>query len=67
MGLLASMLLRHARAAARRGTGGLQAAWRQLDTCLRNDLDNSKPDALIDHLCIFHARNPNGRAVVVAK
>ncbi len=51
----------------RRGTADLQMAWRQIDTCLRNEPGDAKLDALIDHLRLFHGRNPSGRAVVVAE
>lgn len=51
----------------RRSTPELQTAWRQIDTCLRIELGDAKLDALIDHLRAFHAKNPNGRAVVVAE
>lgn len=59
--------LRERLSTLRRSTAELQAAWRQIDTCLRNEPGDSKLDALIDHLRIFHARNPNARAVVVAE
>ncbi len=59
--------LRERLSTLRRSTVELQAAWRQIDKCLRNEPGDSKLDALIDHLRIFHARNPNGRAVVVAE
>jgi ATP-dependent helicase HepA len=59
--------LRERLSTLRRSTVELQAAWRQIDICLRNEPGDSKLDALIDHLRIFHARNPNGRAVVVAE
>ncbi|MEQ7155099.1 helicase-related protein [Brevundimonas aurifodinae] len=51
----------------RRSTPDLQAAWRQIDTCLRDEPGDAKLDALIDHLRLFHAKSPNGRAVVVAE
>ena len=51
----------------RRSTPELQAAWRQIDTCLRDEPGDAKLDALIDHLRLFHAKDPNGRAVVVAE
>jgi hypothetical protein len=50
-----------------RTTPALQAAWRQIDLCLREEPGDAKLDALIDHLRLFHAKNPNGRAVVVAE
>jgi ATP-dependent helicase HepA len=59
--------LRERLSTLRRGTVELQSAWRQIDTCLRNEPGDSKLDALIDHLRIFHASKPNGRAVVVAE
>jgi|HubBroStandDraft_1064217.scaffolds.fasta_scaffold00060_40 ATP-dependent helicase HepA len=59
--------LRERLSTLRRGTVELQAAWRQIDTCLRNEPGDSKLDALIDHLRLFHAKNPNSRAVVVAE
>lgn len=59
--------LRERLSTLRRTTPGLQAAWRQIDTCLRDEPGDAKLDALIDHLRIFHAKNPNGRAVVVAE
>lgn len=59
--------LRERLSTLRRSTVELQAAWRQIDACLRNEPGDSKLDALIDHLRIFQARNPNGRAVVVAE
>lgn len=59
--------LRERLSTLRRTTPDLQAAWRQIDTCLRNEPGDAKLDALIDHLRIFHAKNPDGRAVVVAE
>jgi hypothetical protein len=59
--------LRERLSTLRRSTVELQAAWHQIDTCLRNEPGDSKLDGLIDHLRIFHAKNPNGRAVVVAE
>lgn len=59
--------LRERLSTLRRSSVELQAAWRQIDTCLRNELGDAKLDALIDHLRAFHARTPNGRAVVVAE
>jgi len=50
-----------------RTTPALQAAWRHIDLCLREEPGDAKLDALIDHLRLFHAKNPNGRAVVVAE
>lgn len=51
----------------KRTTPQLQAGWRQIDTCLRNEPGDAKFDALIDHLRLFHGKNPSGRAVVVAE
>lgn len=59
--------LRERLSTLRRSTPDLQNAWRQIDTCLRDEPGDAKLDALIDHLRIFHAKNPNGRAVVVAE
>jgi hypothetical protein len=50
-----------------RTTPALQAAWRHIDLCLRDEPGDAKLDALIDHLRLFHAKNPDGRAVVVAE
>jgi len=50
-----------------RTTPALQTAWRKIDFCLREEPGDAKLDALIDHLRLFHAKNPNGRAVVVAE
>lgn len=51
----------------RRSTPELQMAWSQIDGCLRSEPGDSKLDALIDHLRIFHSKNSKGRAVVVAE
>jgi ATP-dependent helicase HepA len=59
--------LRERLSTLRRSTPSLQACWRQIDTCLRDEPGDSKLDALIDHLRLFHAKNPDGRAVVVAE
>lgn len=59
--------LRERLSTLRRTTPDLQVAWRQIDTCLRDEPGDAKLDALIDHLRIFHAKNPGGRAVVVAE
>ncbi|WP_340316162.1 helicase-related protein [Rhizorhabdus argentea] len=59
--------LRERLSTLRRTTPDLQTAWRQIDTCLRDEPGDAKLDALIDHLRIFHAKNPGGRAVVVAE
>ncbi|MBA4040318.1 MAG: hypothetical protein K2Y20_15870 [Sphingomonas sp.] len=59
--------LRERLSTLRRTTPDLQVAWRQIDTCLRDEPGDAKLDALIDHLRIFHAKNPSGRAVVVAE
>lgn len=59
--------LRERLSTLRRTTPDLQVAWRQMDACLREQPGDAKLDALIDHLRIFNARNPNGRAVVVAE
>lgn len=59
--------LRERLSTLRRTTPDLQVAWRQIDTCLRDEPGDAKLDALIDHLRIFHAKNPDGRAVVVAE
>jgi ATP-dependent helicase HepA len=59
--------LRERLSTLRRTTPDLQTAWQKIDACLRDDLGDAKLDALIDHLRIFHAKNPNGRAVVVAE
>ncbi|MGO8546125.1 helicase-related protein [Rhizobium ruizarguesonis] len=59
--------LRERLSTLRRSSPELQAAWRQIDICLRTEPGDSKLDALIDHLRIFHAKNPKGRAVVVAE
>ena len=59
--------LRERLSTLRRGTADLQTAWHEIDTCLRNEPGDAKLDALIDHLRVFHAKNPTGRAVVVAE
>ncbi len=59
--------LRERLSTLRRSTAVLKTAWQQIDTCLRDEPGDAKLDALIDHLRIFHAKNPNGRAVVVAE
>jgi hypothetical protein len=59
--------LRERLSTLRRGTADLETAWRKIDTCLRDEPGDAKLDALIDHLRSFHAKNPTGRAVIVAE
>jgi hypothetical protein len=51
----------------RRTSPALQAAWQQIDSCLRDEPGDAKLDALIDHVRSVHASDPDARLVVVAE
>ncbi|HKV54217.1 MAG TPA: helicase-related protein [Candidatus Binataceae bacterium] len=59
--------LRERLSTLRRSSPSLQAAWQQIDTCLREEPGEAKLDALIDHLRALHAGSEKARAVVVAE
>ncbi len=59
--------LRERLSTLKRPSTDLQTAWRQIDTCLRNEQGDAKLDALIDHLRMLHMRKPDARVVVVAE
>ncbi|MBY3081865.1 MULTISPECIES: DEAD/DEAH box helicase [Rhizobium] len=51
----------------KRGSGELTAAWRGIDSSLRDEWGDAKLDALIDHLRLARVKRPDGRIVVVAE
>jgi superfamily II DNA or RNA helicase len=59
--------LRERLSTLRHSSPPLQSAWRQMDSCLREEPGDAKLDELIDHLRALHARNETARAVVVAE
>ncbi|MEA2906278.1 MAG: ATP-dependent helicase HepA [Alphaproteobacteria bacterium] len=59
--------LRERLSTLKRNTPGLQAAWRRIDDCLRNEPGDARLDALIDHVRGVHAKNSAARIVVVAE
>lgn len=59
--------LRRRLSTLRRTTPGLQTAWHEITTCLRDEPGDAKLDALIDHLRGLHAKHPDRRVVIVAE
>ena len=59
--------LRERLSTLKRTSGDLDAAWREIGQCIRDESGDAKLDALIDHLRKLHAKNPESRVVVVAE
>jgi glycosyltransferase involved in cell wall biosynthesis len=51
----------------RRTTAELATAWRNIDTCLREQPGDARLDALIDHIRSVHCKNPDARIIVVGE